>query len=59
MYVLPAIGTKGVFTFAPPFDTKINNALEYTVSSMELLSSIYNDGRKPFDTIYKMATMTE
>jgi hypothetical protein len=59
MYVLPAIGTKGVFTFAPPFDTKVNNALEYTVSSMELLSSIYNDGRKPFDTIYKMATMTE
>lgn len=59
MYVLPAIGTKGVFTFAPPFDTKVNTSLEYTVSSMELLSSIYNDGRKPFETIYKMAQMTE
>ena len=57
--VLPSIGSKGVFTFAPPFDSKIDNKAEYTVSSMELLSSIFNDGRKPFDLIYKPIELTE
>ncbi len=57
--VLPSIGSKGVFTFAPPFDSKIDTKVEYTVSSMELLSSIFNDGRKPFDLIYLPIGLTE
>ena len=57
--VLPPIGSKGVFTFAPPFDTLINNNLIYTVASMELLTSIFNDGRKPFETIYSPSKLTE
>lgn len=57
--LIPQIGSKGVFSFAPPFDTKINMALEYTVVSITSLIALYNDGVKPFDTIYKIVGLTE
>ena len=57
--LIPQIGSKGVFNFAPPFDTKINMALEYTVVSITSLVALYNDGVKPFETIYKVVGLTE
>jgi len=57
--IIPAINTKGNFTFAPPFDYYTNTTQEYTVTAIRTLLEMHNSEEKPFDTIYKPAGLTE
>jgi len=59
-YVIPPIGTKGVFSFKAPFDTvdKIGATEELTVTAVRSLIELVNSDEKPYDTIYTPIGLT-
>lgn len=50
--IVPPVNTKGIFIFKEPFDNKLYNNQEYTVTSIRSLLEIYNSEEKPYETIY-------
>jgi hypothetical protein len=56
--MVPTVGTKGKFTFLPPFDTKIDMNQEYQVEGVRTLIDLENSEESPYETIYKIVGMT-
>jgi len=50
--LVPPIGSKGFFKFAPPFDTIVRDNQEYTVQAVRSLVELDKSGEKPYLTIY-------
>lgn len=50
--LVPPIGSKGFFRFAPPFDTLVKNNQEYTVQAVRSLVELDKSEERPYDTIY-------
>lgn len=57
--IIPAIHSKGKFTFSEPFNSLVKAAQEFTVVSVRSIIELEESGEKPFDTIYKAVNMTE
>lgn len=53
-YLLPVIGSKGVFEFLPPFDSPAlgYNNKEYEVVEIRMIKAIYDAGEDPQNNIY-------
>lgn len=52
-YVLPVIGSSGVFTLSSPFDSKVQPGERLFCKSIRSLSDYLANNEKPFDDIYK------
>ena len=50
--LVPPVGSKGFFKFAPPFDTLVKDNQEYTVQAVRSLLELEKSEEKPYDTIY-------
>lgn len=57
--LVPPINGKGLFKFAPPFDSLINTKQELTVNSVRSLVELADSEETPLDTIYKSIGLTE
>jgi hypothetical protein len=57
--LIPAINTKGKFTFDTPFDTILNINEEFTVSSVRNLIEIRDSQEDPYTTIYQLYGLTQ
>lgn len=55
----PSVGLTGLFSFKPPFDTKFNQLIEYTITGQWTIPSLHDQGLKPFETVYKPVGLTE
>lgn len=58
-YILPPIGTKGKFTFKAPFDDKLENSIEYEVTSIRSLKEIFDSEEDPYKNIYEPVEIPE
>lgn len=58
-YIVPPIGTKGIFTFESPFDDKMYNNAEYEVKAIRSLSEMHDSEEKPYENIYQPVNLTE
>ena len=60
-YIIPSIGSKGVFTFESPFDKakEIGATEELTVSAIRSLTEVFSNNEKPYETIYKPFDLTQ
>lgn len=60
-YLLPVIGSKGVFEFLPPFDSPTlgYNNKEYEVVEIRMIKAIYDAGEDPQNNIYLIHELQE
>ncbi len=59
MSIIPPINSKGKFTFQEPFNDKLYESQEYTVTSVRSLLELHNSEEKPYETIYQPVGLTE
>lgn len=57
--IIPPINTKGVFVFKAPFNDKVHDNQEYTVTSVRSLLELHNSEERPYETIYVPVGMSE
>lgn len=57
-YITPPIGSKGKFSFKPPFDTITKSDVEYTVYSIRSLKELIDSGEDPLKYIYQKVNLT-
>ena len=59
IYYVPAVGTKGAFSFQSPFDSILFSNQEYEVKSIRSLKELYDSEEDPFTNIYSANNLTE
>jgi hypothetical protein len=59
LYYVPAVGTKGAFSFQSPFDSILFSNQEYEVKSIRSLKELYDSEEDPFTNIYSANNLTE
>ena len=57
--MIPAIYSKGYFTFSSPYDTLLTEGVPMTVIANRTLQEIKADGLEPLKTIYEAYGMNE
>lgn len=58
-YYMPAVGTKGTFSFQEPFDSILFSSQEYEVKSIRSLKELYDSEEDPYTNIYASNNLTE
>lgn len=59
-YIIPPIGTKGFFKFKPPYNKKEDiESYQYTVTSVNDIKELINQGVDVYYTMYQFHTMEE
>jgi len=56
--LIPPINSKGIFNFAPPFDTLIKNQKELKVTAVREILELESSEEKPYNTIYVPVGLT-
>lgn len=59
VYYVPAVGTKGSFSFQEPFDSILFSSQEYEVKSIRSLKEIYDSEEDPYTNIYAANNISE
>lgn len=57
-YIIPPIGTKGKFSFKPPFDKNTKSDSEYTVYSIRGIKELIDSGEDPAKYVYEAVGLT-
>ena len=58
-FVVPPIGTTGIFYFLEPFDTILKDGEEYEVKALRLLSEMRDNQEKPYENVYQSVGMSD
>lgn len=58
-WVVPPIGTKGIFNFEEPFNSKLYDGLEYEVKAIRSLTEMRDSKEEPYENIYQQFGLSD
>ena len=58
-WVVPPIGTRGIFNFEEPFNSKLYDGIEYEVKAIRSLTEMRDSKEEPYENIYQQFGLTD